>query len=203
MTFIFDLDDTICTTDVSSEQYIIDFIIKNNLPYKLAHPEERYTKQKFNWDDETSQTWYKQHGDHMILSFPCKPNAVKVINMLHEQGHRIVFATARSTDWYSQPKETTIAWLKKNDIKYDKLYTATSDKERICELENADFFLDDDVEITKRVAAYFSSVNKGKAFLMESKYNKDIQIPENIQRVKDLKEFISFLNEKSLEIQID
>lgn len=35
MTFVFDLDDTICETDKYSEKYILNFFKINHLPYKL------------------------------------------------------------------------------------------------------------------------------------------------------------------------
>ena len=34
MIFVFDLDDTLCDTDLYSEYYIKEYIKKNNLPYK-------------------------------------------------------------------------------------------------------------------------------------------------------------------------
>ena len=190
MIFVFDLDDTVCDTDAYSEKYISEFIKKNNLPYKQIAKETRFAEAKFDWDRETALEWYKKDGDEMMLNFPCKGNSVEIINKLYDLGHKIVIATARGDDWHTDPVGVTKKWLENNKIKYNKLHIGRVDKEKICEEEKADFFIDDDIKITSRVGEYFKkSNNGGKCFLMNTLYNKTLECDENVIRVNNFNEF--------------
>lgn len=191
MIFVFDIDDTISETDIYSEKYILDYFKNNNLPHKQIAKTVRFAEEKFDWDISTAKIWYKEHGDDMMFNFPCKPNAVNVINTLHKNGHKIIFATARSENWHTNPREVTINWLEKNNIKYDKLYTGRLDKEKICEEENADVFVDDDLEITERVIGFLKSKN-GHVFLANTEYNELFPTPKDVIRIKSLNELLTF-----------
>lgn len=186
MIFVFDLDDTICDTDEYSEKYIGDFIKRHNLPFQQVAKAVRFAESKFDWDTETALKWYKEYGDDMMAEFPCKKNAVKFLQKIHQAGHKIVIATARATDWHTNPNEITLKWLADNKIPYDKIYIGRIDKERICEEVNADFFLDDDLAVVGKVANYFLQTGKKKqAFLSTTAYNQDLQITSGIVRVQD------------------
>lgn len=202
MIFVFDLDDTICDTDGYSEMYIRDFIVSHKLPYKLIAKKVRFAERKFDWDREIALKWYKEFGDQMMAEFPCKKNAVKFLQSIHNAGHKIVIATARATDWHTQPKEVTLKWLADNKIPYDKIYVGRIDKEKICEEINADFFIDDDVAIVDKVANYFASVGGNKqAFLSTTNYNKDLSVPNGVIRVKDFDDLAKRLENKSISLE--
>lgn len=195
MIFVFDLDDTICDTDAYSEKYINNFIKNNKLPYKQIATNVRFAESKFDWDTATALKWYKEYGDQMMLEFPCKKDVLNFINKLHDNGHKIVIATARATDWHSRPEEITIEWLKENNIPYDQIFIGRIDKEKICEETKADFFIDDDLSIVEKVAIYFNSVGGNKqAFLATTNYNKNFEIPKNVIRVKDFNELNNYFN---------
>ena len=196
MIFVFDLDDTVCDTDSYSEEYISKFIIENNLPYKKLLKIQGLLK-KIDWDLDTALNWYKKYGDEMMGKFPCKENALKVINQLYDSGNRIVIATARATDWHSDPENVTKRWLEEVGLKYHKLYIGRVDKEVICNEENADVFIDDDVDITKRVASYFCECGKStsKTFLMTTGYNKKLRVANGVIRINSFKEFANNLKE--------
>lgn len=196
MVFVFDLDDTICETDGYSEFYIKKFFAEHNLPYRQIASDVRFAESKFDWDRETALKWYKTYGDEMMLEFPCKKNAVRCINVLKESGHRIVIATARATDWHTKPEEITLKWLEKVGLKYDKIYIGRIDKEKICEEENADVFIDDDIKITQRVAEYFDGKKDKHCFLMTTNYNKNLEVSENAERVLDVADMLKKLNLK-------
>ncbi len=197
MVFVFDLDDTICETDGYSEFYIKKFFVEHNLPYKQIATDVRFAESKFDWSVDEALKWYKTYGDEMMLEFPCKKNAVRCINSLHDSGHRIVIATARATDWHTKPEEITLEWLKKVGLKYDKIYIGRIDKEKICEEENADVFIDDDIKITQRVAEYFCEKKDKHCFLMTTNYNKNLPIGENVERVLDVADMLKKLNIKA------
>ena len=199
MVIVFDLDDTVCETDKYSEQYILDYFKSNNLPYKKIADDTRFAEKKFDWDTETALAWYKEHGDLMMANFPCKENAIETINKLYDYGHTIVIATARSTDWHTNPEEITLKWLKDNNIKYNKAYIGRCDKEAICKEVDADFFVDDDIKTTQRVADYFKSCNSSikKAFLMNSKFNINFETNDDIIRINNFNDLILNLNKLS------
>ena len=193
MVFVFDLDDTICETDLFSEQYIEKFITEHNLPYKKITDVARFVDMKFDWSHESAHDWYFNFGDEMFLYFPVKNNSVEIINQLYDDGHRIVISTARASDWHKNPEEYTLAWLKNNGLKYHKLYIGRTDKENICKLEDADVFIDDDIDIVSKVKDYFKTKNKGQVFLSSTKYNQTQNIPEDITTVKNFDEMINYL----------
>ena len=196
MIFVFDLDDTVCDTDSYSEEYILNYFKENNLPYKKITSIARFAEKKFDWDMDTALNWYKQNGDEMMLNFPCKEGAVELINELYDLGHIIIIATARANDWHREPESITKEWLKKVGLKYNKLYIGRIDKEKICEETNADFFIDDDVNITGKVGEYFASINvKKKSFIMSSEYNKTLKEDNMVIRVDSFIEFKNKLKE--------
>ena len=188
MVIVFDLDDTVVDTDSYSEKYILNFIKENDLPYKLVNKVARFAEKKFDWDNETALNWYKEYGDNMMLEFPLREGAKEVINELYDLGHTIVIATARATDWHKDPEGITKRWLENNGLKYSKLYIGRIDKEKICEEENADVFIDDDMKITNRVAEYFNKTG-GKACLFNTDYNKELDVSSSVIRVNNFNEF--------------
>ena len=194
MVFVFDLDDTICDTDGYSEYFIKKFIKEHNLPIKQIAKNVRFAEMKFDWSHEQALSWYKQYGDEMFLYFPVKGNSVEIINQLYDAGHTIIISTARATDWHNEPEKLTYEWLEKVGLKYHKIYIGRNDKEKICEIENADVFIDDDIKIITRVNDYFTSKKKGKVFLSSTNYNQTLEIPNNITVVKDFNKMLDELN---------
>jgi len=190
MVFIFDLDDTICETDEYSTKYILEFFKSRNLPFKQVCNVSRFAEKKFDWDNEIALDWYMTYGDKMMSEFPCKPNSVEIINNLYDLGHTVIFATARSNDWHNKPEEVTIEWLKNNQIKYHKLYIGRVDKEKICEQECADVFVDDDISITARVAEHNP---KTKVFLSSTDFNRTQDAHLSVKRIECLQEIIDEL----------
>ena len=190
MIFVFDLDDTVCETDSYSEYYISKFIKEHNLPINFVKRVSRFAEGKFDWDEETALKWYKTYGDQMMLEFPAKPGAIETINALFDSGHQIIIATARATDWHTEPERITLEWLKNNNVKYSKIYIGRVDKEQICTNENADFFVDDDVKITTRVLEHtVKGLGKCKPFIMSTAYNQTLPETRGVTRVKDFNEF--------------
>lgn len=195
MVFVFDLDDTLCETDAYSEKYINEFMKKNNLPYKQIAKDVRFAEKKFDWSTDVALKWYKTYGDDMMLEFPLKKGVIEFLNNLHGKGCKIIIATARATDWHREPEEITIKWLKDNKIPYDRVYVGRRDKEKICEEVDADYFIDDDVNIVESVANYFAN-SKGtkQAFLLTTNFNKSLAVSNNVVRIKDFDELKNYFN---------
>ena len=115
----------------------------------------------------------------MMLNFPCKDNAIDIINKLYDLGHIVIIATARAKDWHKEPERITNEWLKKVGLKYSRLYIGRVDKEKICEEVDADI-----------------NKGKGQSFLMNSDYNKLLKEGENVIRVESFLDFENILEEK-------
>ena len=191
MVFVFDLDDTVCETDKYSTYYIQDFFDRNSnqYPYKKVKDIDRFAEGKFSWKLPAALAWYKRYGDEMMLNFPCKANAIELIDALHTLGHKVVLATARTTDWHTNPEEITKKWIEKQGLQFDKIYFGRADKEKICEDEKANVFLDDDLDITAKVAQHFSGKKNMHVFLMTSKFNESRPTPKGVTRVQDFDDF--------------
>lgn len=192
MIFVIDIDDTISETDAYSEMYISKFFEENNLPYKLVQKVTRFAEAKFDWSTETALLWYKQFGDQMMLEFPCKAGAVETINSWFDAGHKIILATARATDWHTDPETTTKKWLSNIGLKYHKIYLNLKTKEQICKEENADIFVDDDLTHCEKVLSLNS---KTKPYLITTAFNKNFETPKGVTRVDSLVELSKVLEQ--------
>lgn len=190
MIFVFDIDDTICETDKNSEEYILNFFDKKGYPYKQVSSVERFAEAKFNWSVETAERWYKKYGDEMMLNFEPKPHVVATFRMLRELDHKIIIATARSTDWHTDPRGVTLKWLENNKIEYDKIYLGRVDKEQICIGEGADVFVDDDIKICEKVA---KDCPRTKVLLMKSNYNKGKNVSKDIIKIDDVSRIFTLM----------
>lgn len=194
MIFVFDLDDTICDTDGYSEMYIKNFISSYKLPYKQIAKTARFAELKFDWPHDVAIAWYKEFGDEMFLHFPIKNNAINVVNWLYDNGHTIIICTARDTNWHNNPEAYTLEWLKRNGLKYHKIYFGREDKEKICELENADVFVDDDIKITTRVYNHFKETGHGHTFLASTDYNQTQTKPTCLTIINSFDDILEKLN---------
>lgn len=191
MIFVIDIDDTISDTDSYSEYYISKFLKDNNWPYKFVKKISRFAEGKFDWDTETALKWYKQYGDEMMLEFPCKKFAVETVNKLFDEGHTIILATARETDWHTDPVGLTKTWLKNINIKYTKVYIGQSlTKAQICLNEHADIFVDDDVKLCQSVKETCPST---LPLLMSTDFNRLVERPKNIDVISDLRDVYKFI----------
>lgn len=201
MVFIFDLDDTVCDTDGYSTNYINNFLEKHHLPFGKIKEISRFAEEKFSWDKDTALCWYKTYGDQMMAKFPCKPGAIEVINNLYDNGHTIIIATARATDWHTDPENITLNWLNECGIKYHKIYMGRVDKEQICASENADVFMDDDLKIAYNVANHPHNA-KTKVFLMNTDYNLTQPTPTGVTRINSMNEMadivLNYNNEQEI-----
>lgn len=69
--------------------------------------------------------------------------AKEAVQLLKNNGNRIIFITSRAYQKGADTEEDTIEYLRKNNIEYDAIYLRTPDKLDICLKENIDIFIDD------------------------------------------------------------
>ena len=89
--------------------------------------------------------------DEVIPKVNLKENAKEVINKLYEDGHYIVFITARGRG-HTNPYKQTKDYLDKHNIKYNKIIVNATNKAEVCQEEKIDLFIDDSVRNCKIVS---------------------------------------------------
>jgi len=123
----------------------------------------------------------------MAKMVPLKVGAVDVINKLREQGHRIIFISARNNNEYDDPYKLSYDFLTANGIQFDKLIVNAPNKAKECVLENIDLFIDDNTKNCKAVK------DKGIATLqMDTSFSKG---SKNLRKVKDWQEIYKIVQE--------
>ena len=125
--------------------------------------------------------------DEVIPKVKLKDNVKEVINKLYEDGHHIIFITARGrghTDPYKQTKD----YLDKHNIKYNKIIVNATNKAEVCQTENIDLFIDDSVRNCKIV----SDIGI-ESLLFETYYNKE---DETLYHVKSWIEIYNYIKSR-------
>ncbi|MGN1371762.1 MAG: hypothetical protein ACI4XM_05775 [Candidatus Coprovivens sp.] len=74
---------------------------------------------------------------------PLRDGVIDVLTKLREQGHKIIFMTARNNAEYKDPYKISHEFLEVNGVPYDKLLVNIEDKAQQCIVENIDLFIDD------------------------------------------------------------
>ena len=84
--------------------------------------------------------------EYIVKEVPLKENVREVITKLKEQGHTIIFITARSNNSYRDPYLISKEYLDKNLIPYDKIIVNAREKGIVCKEEKIDLFIDDNLK---------------------------------------------------------
>ena len=142
-----DIDDTVTDTYETLVSLLginygmnIDKVLKQKLSYKTL-------KNMFTDYNDFAAKNYKT----MATIVPLKKDAVDVLKKLKEDGHKLIFISARNYEEYEDPYEISYEYLKRNGIPFDKLIVNAKDKSKQCILENIDVFLDDNTQNCKSV----------------------------------------------------
>lgn len=87
----------------------------------------------------------------MAKVVPLKEDVIEVLTKLREEGHKIIFITARNPLEYGDPYKISYEFLKSHNVPFDVLYTNVADKASKCVLEGIDLFIDDSARNCKAV----------------------------------------------------
>ncbi len=173
-----DIDDTICNT--------WDFVI----PYLSRHFNisisnlKKSNKIYFEACNSTYLEYYefaKKYYPTIALQYKIKHGVRKVIKKLREDGHEIIFITARSTNGFYDPYKTSLKYLEKHKIPFDKLIVDAKEKAPICLEEKIDLFIDDSVKNCLEV----SSINI-PVLLFSNKYNENCTLFKRVFNWKEI-----------------
>lgn len=159
-----DIDDTITNSwEYLKPIYEKEFDIKINdtsLPYYKAVNE----KIDLTFDEFAGRL---NKYDYLKTNIPIKTDAIEILNKLKQEGHTIIFITARGKT-YKDPYKITKEYLDKFNIPYDKIILEAWDKSISCQEEEIDLFIDDSPKHCEEV------IDNGiDVLMMETNYNKN------------------------------
>ena len=126
------------------------------------------TSGMFDWTKEEIDDFFNKNMEKLAGELSVRYNAKKYIDLLIENGHKIVLISHRVFPHYVEPLKTTTTWLQKHKICYHKLVMSESaDKTKECLENNIDVMVDDRVGQCKLMKE-----NGVNCIVMLTKYNK-------------------------------
>ena len=129
---------------------------------------------------------FRETGEELNC-IPLKEN-IEILNILKENGYKIILITARPYNKYSRLFNDTIVWLENNNVKYDYLFFSKQKEYLLLENFNKEqikLVVDDQINNIKTLNKYFNS------FLFINKYqNYDLKHLEGIKTITNLNELL-------------
>lgn len=181
MTIGIDIDDTMTNTSESYIKYAkryfnsTDIVLINNILHGTNITSEM-------------MDFYDKYLLEILSKVSLKENVKEVIDELREKGHKIILISARGKVRAGQIKVTR-DYLKKFNIKVDKIIFKSIDKLNACIENNIDLIIDDSVKVLEDLknngigVLLFSSISN-KTFKTDIKrVNNWIELEEYIDRL--------------------
>ncbi len=175
-----DIDDTVSKTNEKLIEVALEYDKKRVKGKGFKNPDAYSFMEMFYWNVVDVDTFLKtfRSGNYFLELEPLE-GAVEYINKLKAEGNEIYFITRRQNSL--KMKHMTKKWLKKNGFKYDKVFFYIKEKGKFGSELGLDLFIDND---EKNV---YDALEYGiKAYLMETKYNKEVP---DLEKVKSWEEF--------------
>ncbi len=179
-----DIDDTIASTNkkIIEEAEYYDREYLNNRGFKNKNAV--HFMEMFYWNVLDVDSFFKYlKNSSFFLNLDMIEDANKYINKLYDEGNEIIFITRRRKS--IKLLMNTKKWLKKNDIKYSKLYLGIKDKGLLCKDLNIDIFIDNDSNNIEEASKYGID-----ALLMTDRYNKRIRKCNRVNNWKEVYDYI-------------
>lgn len=161
----FDIDGTLANPDGYAVEFIQKYLSNNNLPFKFTNPKTHLYSEMFNWDKAAYDTFMSTAGEQFFLNMPKDRFTYReYFNYRRDKRNKIFIVTGRDKSF----KKVTKIWLKKNNIKYDKLIFASHRKLEVCQKLKIQKFYDDNAEKVKNLAQ-----NGIETILVKHPYNAE------------------------------
>lgn len=126
----------------------------------------------FNWNQEQVNKFWNKYIIKYFKETPVRKFAPEAIEKLRQEGHKIYLITAR--DHYGMPPEylgeeqqITKDWLKRNNIKYNKIIFET-EKLEPCRENQIDVMIEDSPSNIQELSKHI------KVIKFDCQYNKDV-----------------------------
>ncbi len=134
-----DIDDTITHTYETLLPMVAVRYGMNLKKLRMQSPSYKMLRKTLpNYDRFASENY-----PSMAKIVPLREGVIDVLSKLREQGHKIIFITARNRDEYVDPYKISCDFLNMNGVPYDKLLVNVVDKAKQCVVEGIDLFIDD------------------------------------------------------------
>ena len=157
-----DIDDVLVDTSKLMKEYIIKFDNNGDI---ADHMEEIM---RGDIPNSIISRFIDNNIINIIDQVQIKPNAKEVLERLNKSND-IVFVTSRGEERFKGSEDITLNYLKRNNIKYDRIIFNAFDKAKICKDNNIDVLVDDSVKLCEeakkegiRSIVFTSIVNKDK-----------------------------------------
>lgn len=147
-----DIDDTL--TDVKDKLQLAAFEYAKSLNKKIKNKDlgivdvnndGNIYQKKYNFTYEELKHFLGSIQDEITNNAVPRPDCVDIIKQLHKEGNEIYIITARDYEFHEDPYLQSEAWLKENNIYFDKLIVNARDKKRVCLENNIDLLIDDSI----------------------------------------------------------
>lgn len=173
-----DIDDTICNT----WDFVIPYLSRYfNISIDNLKNSDKIYYEACNTTPIEYCKFSKKYYPSIALKYKIKPNVRKVLKKLKEDGHEIIFITARSNNGFYDPYKTSLKYLNKHKIPYDKLIVNAKEKAPICLEEKIDLFIDDSIRNCTEVA------NKNiPVLLFDANFNKKCTLFKRVFSWKEI-----------------
>ena len=96
---------------------------------------------------ESSVNFFKGLSKMFIDGIKIKKGVKEVIKKIHDDGHKIIFITARNDNYFGDAYSICYEYLIKNGIVFDKLLIGSTYKIEDCKKEKIDILIDDSCDI--------------------------------------------------------
>ena len=145
-----DIDDTL--TDIRDKLNLAAEKYANKLGKENKNEEDKYVEDnnngnvyqiKYGFTYEELKYFLSVIHEGITKKEEPRKNCVEIIRKLHNEGHKIYIITARDSEFHEDPYKLSKDWLDKNNIYYDELIVNARNKLEVCQRENIDLFIDD------------------------------------------------------------
>lgn len=145
-----DIDDTL--TDIRDKLNLAAEKYANELGKENKNEEDKYVEDnnngnvyqiKYGFTYEELKYFLSVIHEGITKKEEPRKNCVEIIRRLHNEGHKIYIITARDSEFHEDPYKLSKDWLDKNNIYYDELIVNARNKLEVCQRENIDLFIDD------------------------------------------------------------
>ena len=189
-----DIDDTL--TDIRDKLNLAAEKYANELGKENKNEKDKYVEDnnngnvyqiKYGFTYEELKYFLSVIHEGITKKEEPRKNCVEIIRKLHNEGHKIYIITARDSEFHEDPYKLSKDWLDKNNIYYDELIVNARNKLEVCQRENIDLFIDDQLANCTKVS------EAGIKVIRITEYN-DIQHGDIINK-KNWNEIYNYIKE--------
>lgn len=173
---------------------------KNKRNSGIVNPHGDWIRDYFDWSREELEDFYIRNMENFAKVFEPRENAKYYMDKLLKENHQLYLISHRAYPHYQNPFETTVKWLKDNDINYTKLILSEStDKTKECKENNIDIMFDDVQSNCHKLKN-----NNINCYLMGTNYNFNNRDGLNVvDNWKELYEVVNKMEKKKVILDTD